>query len=62
MQIPAISKEMINEVLARVSKEDTVKSKWEVSTDRVGIAWRDANCLSVRCSLRTDGHVVEDCA
>jgi len=38
MQIPPTSKEVTNEALVRVSKDDTVKGKWEVSSDRGGIA------------------------
>ena len=60
--MPTISKEMIKEVLVRVFKEDPVKGKWEVSTDRGGIVWCNASSLPVGCCLQIDGHVVEDYA
>ena len=57
-----ILREMIREVLARMSKEDPVKGVWEVNGGESGVAWCDASSLSVGYYLQIDGHVVEDCA
>jgi len=55
MQIPPTSKEVTNDVLVRVSKDDTVKGKWKVSTDRGSMVWCDASCFSVGYCLQIDG-------
>ncbi|KHJ47423.1 hypothetical protein D918_02283 [Trichuris suis] len=54
-------KPLLNEIAARVSREDPVRGRWDVSGNRARV-WVDASALAIGAALEVDGSIVEDSA
>ena len=49
---------VVEEVLARVARDDTVKSKWSISEEK--FVWVDASSLATGVVLERNGDILED--
>ncbi|KFD58278.1 hypothetical protein M513_01041 [Trichuris suis] len=54
-------KPLLNEIAARVSREDPVRGRWDVSGNQARV-WVDASALAIGAALEVDGSIVEDSA